>query len=102
MKKWFSKNLGDAMLAGEPLEQLERRFLSMYADADCPNDMAVFMRHESEGRLHCEVKVYFSPASVGVAREIDAELCEKPSPDDLSILAGSEDSWLILFPERGR
>lgn len=102
MRNWFLKNLGDAMLACEPLGHLEKCFLSTYANADSPNEMAVFIRHESEGRLHCEVKVYFSPASVVVAREFDAEPCEKPSLDNLSLLAGSEDSWLVLFPERSR
>ena len=102
MKNWFSKNLGDAMLACEPLGQLEERFLSVYAEAGSPDDMAVFIRHESEGRLHCEVKVYFSPASVVVAREVGAKPCQRPSPDNLGLLAGSGDSWSRLFPERGR
>lgn len=102
MKNWFSKNLGDPMLAGELLGTLEKCFLSSDANADSANEMAVFIRHEAEGRLHCEVKVYFSPASVVVARELDAKPCEKPSLDGLSLLAGSEDAWLILFPERSR
>lgn len=102
MTNWFSKNLGDAMLAHEPLGCLENYLLSTYTKAEMPAQMAVFMRHESEGRLHCEVKVYFSPASVDVARALDAEPCEKPSSDGLSLLAGCEDAWLILFPERSR
>ncbi len=81
MRVWFSKNLGDAILAGGPLDRLEELFSSVYAKADSPKKMAAFIRHESEGRLHCEVKVYFSPASVVVAREVDAEACERPSPD---------------------
>ncbi len=102
MRAWFSKNLGDGMLACEPLGRLEERFLSVYAKADSPKEMAAFMRHESEGRLHCEVKVYFSPASAVVAREVGAEPCARPSPDGLSLLAGSRDSWSALFPERSR
>ncbi len=102
MRAWFSKNLGDAMLAGEPLGDLEEIILSMYADAGSPKEMAAFFRHESAGRLHCEVKVYFSPASSAVAREVEAEPCERPAPDGLGLLAGSEDSWLALFPERRR
>ena len=69
---WFSKNLGDAMLAYESLEYLKKYFLSMYADTNSSKEKALFIRHESEGRLHCEVKVHFSPASVVVARELDA------------------------------
>lgn len=102
MRVWFSKNLGDGMLACEPLGHIEEIFLSVYAKADSPIEMAVFIRHESEGRLHCEVKVYFSPASCVVARAVDAEPCERPSPDGLSLLAGSEDSWLALFPGSSR
>jgi len=102
MRDWFSKNLGDAMLAHESLQQLEELFLAAYVSAGKPGDMAAFMRHESEGRLHCEVKVYLSPNSSAVAREVNAEPCRKPSPDGLSILAGSQESWLSLFPEHSR
>jgi hypothetical protein len=102
MKDWFSKNLGDAMLAGDQQDRIKQIFLSAYLDADSPKEMAAFIRHESEGRLHCEVKIYFSPMSIAVAREVDAEPCEKPSPDGLSMLAGSQDSWMLLFPELTR
>jgi hypothetical protein len=102
MKVWFSKDLGDAMLAGESLRHLEERFLSVYADAGRPKEMAALIRHESEGRLHCVVKVYLSPASFVVAREVDAEPCARPALDGLGLLAGSEESWRTLFPERGR
>jgi len=97
---WFSKNLGDGMLAYEPLDRLEKLFITMYASAGSPREMALFIRHESEGRLHCEVKAYFSPASAVVAKEVDAEPCAKPSPHALSLLAGSEESWSVLFPEQ--
>jgi hypothetical protein len=100
MTGWFSKNLGDAMLAGEPLGQVEVLFRASYAKASSPKDMAVFIRHESEGRLHCEVVAYFSPAAAVVAREVDADPCAKPSPDGLSLLAGAEESWAVLFPDR--
>ncbi len=102
MRNWFLKNLGDAMLAGDQQDRIKQLFLSAYSDADSPKEMAVFFRHESEGRLHCEVKIYFSPMSIAVAREVHAEPCEKPSPDGLSILAGSQESWMVLFPEQTR
>jgi len=101
MRNWFFKNLGDGMLASEPLLHLEEFLLAVYENAGNPKEMAAFIRHES-GALHCEVKVYFSPASVVVAREVDAEPCGRPVPNGLSLLAGSEDSWLALFPERNR
>ena len=102
MRNWFLKNLGDAMLAGDQQERIKQLLLSAYSEADSPKEMAAFIRHESEGRLHCEVKIYFSPMSIAVAREVNAEPCEKPSPDGLSILAGSQDSWVVLFPEQTR
>ena len=99
MSFWFTINLGDAMLAEEPLSRIKELFLAEYVQSNSPKEMAVFIRHESEGRLHCEVKVYFSPASALVAKAVDAVACNKPSPADLGLLAGSEDSWSILFPK---
>jgi hypothetical protein len=100
MNIWFSKNLGDAMLALEPLERVKEFFLSGYAKAGSPKNMAVFIRHESEGRLQCEVVAYFSPASEAVAEAMDADPCSRPSLDGLSLLAGSAESWPLLFPDR--
>lgn len=98
MSVWFTKNLGDAMLAGESLEQIKMFFLSTYERAEEANEMALFFRHESEGHLHCEVKIYFTPASAFVAEAVDATPCNKPSPDGLDLLAGSEAAWSALFP----
>ena len=99
MSCWFSKNLGDGMWAWESIDQLKESFLLEYVRAEKPKEMAVFTRHESEGRLHCELIAYFSPTSVVVAKEFDAEPCVKPIPAGLSLLAGSEDSWSALFPK---
>jgi len=99
MGNWFEINLGDAMLAHDLQDRVEQAFMSAYALADCPQEMAAFIRHESEGQLHCELKVYLSPESVSVAREFNAAPCERPSPGGLSILIGSPESWLILFPD---
>ena len=43
-----------------------------------PSEMAVFTRPESEGRLHCEVVAYFSPAAGEVAKAFDAIPCGRP------------------------
>ena len=100
MRNWFSINLGDAMLACDEQDRIKQLLLSAFANAGGPIEMAAFTRHESEGRLHCEVKIYFSPKSVALARELNAIPCQKPSPDGLSMFAGSQESWLVLFPER--
>jgi hypothetical protein len=96
---WFTKNLGDAMLAGEASSQLEALFLSTCENSGSSGKIAIFMRHESEGRLHCEVKVYFSPDAVALAKAVDADPCARPSRDGLSLLVGAENSWQVLFPD---
>ncbi len=97
MKNWFIKNLGDAMLAYDQQDLIKQLILSAYEDAENPKEMVAFIRHESEGRLHCEVIIYFSPMLASVAKEVNATPCVKPSSDGLSILSGSQDSWLALF-----
>jgi hypothetical protein len=102
MRNWFIKNLSDAMLAYDQQEHIKQLLLTAYADAGRPKDMGAFIRHESEGRLHCEVKIYFSPMLENVAREVGAEPCGKPSVNGLSMFAGPQDSWQELFPELTR
>ena len=99
MGSWRVKNLGDAMLAFDQQASIEERLMSGFAEAGSPTDMAAFIRHESEGRLHCDVKLYFSPKADTLAQEVNALPCPKPSPDGLSLLVGSEDCWRLLFPE---
>jgi hypothetical protein len=94
---WFSKSLGDGMWAWESLDELKELFSSEYIQNGYPKEMAVFTRHESEGRLHCELIAYFSPASIVVAKKVDAKPCVRPIPAGLSLLVGSKDSWLALF-----
>ncbi|KAA3613375.1 MAG: hypothetical protein DWQ05_17960 [Calditrichaeota bacterium] len=97
MNNWYVKNLGDANFADESLDRIKALFLEEYEKADRPNDMAVFFRHESEGRLHCEVKVYFSPKANVLAKNFDALPCSKPSFYGLAILAGSKNALSTLF-----
>lgn len=96
---WYTCNLGDAMLAAEPMEGIRVSFLSASNRSGVAGDMAVFVRHESEGRLHCEVRVYFSPAAVEVAEAFGATACAQPSPQDLGLLAGPDSAWETLFPD---
>ena len=98
---WYCLSLGDGMMAPTPSAEIEERFQESFAAAGKPDDMAVFTRPESEGRLHCEVIAYFSPAASDVANAFDAEPCEKPARAGLGLLAGSDRSWSVLFPDHG-
>ena len=97
MKLWYSLSLGDGMIASMPSAEIEEAFLRVFTAAGSPPEMAVFTRPESEGRLHCEVIAYFSPAAREVAEAFDAEPCEKPARAGLGLLAGSEEAWSALF-----
>ena len=98
---WYSLSLGDGMLAPMPSAEIEEMFQASFSAAGKPDEMAVFTRPESEGRLHCEVIAYFSPAARDVAKVFDAEPCDKPQRAGLGLLAGSEKSWSVLFPNDG-
>lgn len=99
MEIWYSVSLGDGMTSGMVTTEIEESFARAFDAAGSPPGMAVFTRPESEGRLHCEVIAYFSPASRDVAKAFDAEPCERPFRSGLNLLAGREDSWSVLFPE---
>jgi hypothetical protein len=99
METWYSLVLGDGMTSGELSAEVEEAFASAFMVAGRPPSMAVFTRPESEGRLHCEVIAYFSPAARDVANALDAEPCERPVRAGLSLLAGEESSWSVLFAE---
>ncbi len=95
---WHSKNLGDALLASAELARIQALFLAICPNADSSADLAIFIRHESEGRLHCEAVLYFPPAAAVMARAVNATLCGQPSPHDLGVLAGSREALAALFP----
>ncbi len=99
MEPWYSVELGDGIMAAEPTAEIEALFRRAYPAAGSPPEMAVFTRLESEGRLHCEMIAYFSPACAEVARAFHALPCAKPVRGGLGLLAGDERSWRLLFPE---
>ena len=82
------------MFAGEELEHIKSLFLAAYKKAGSPDDMAIYVRHEAEGRLHCEVKLYFTPATHEVAEAMSARYCPPPSHEGLGLLAGSKTALL--------
>ncbi|OGA99708.1 MAG: hypothetical protein A3E79_14175 [Burkholderiales bacterium RIFCSPHIGHO2_12_FULL_61_11] len=99
MHTWFSKQLGDGILAYALKDHIQAIFPPLFAAAARPVDMAVFTRHELEGRLQCEVVAYFSPAAEVIARQMDAQACEKPASAELDLLVGESSCWNVLFPE---
>ena len=99
MHIWYSITLGDGMWAPTLSAQIEEAFLPLFGEAGKPVDMAIFTRYESDGRLHCEVIAYFSPAAHGIAEAFDAEPCDKPSRTGLGLLAGDPNCWIFLFQD---
>ena len=99
MTTWFYKHLGDGMMADEPAEQIRAACEAQLKAGSTPHDFAVFTRAESEGRLHCEVIAYFSPAAAEVAQAFEAKPCVKPVRAGLGLLAGNPQCWVVLFPE---
>lgn len=99
MDQWYSVGLGDGILAVEPSEEIQVLFAQIFEAKGMPPEMAVFTRHESEGRLHCEVVAYFSPAAKEIANIFDAQPCEKPVRAGLGLLAGDERAWSFHFGE---
>ena len=97
MDHWYSVSLGDGIMAAGPSTEIEERFQAASTAAGKPPDIAVFVRSESEGRLHCEVIAYFSPAAVEVARAFDAQPCPKPRRAGLGLLTGDERSWSVML-----
>lgn len=95
---WHCLNLGDAMLADPALERVQERFRAALASG-AGDGMALFMRHESAGQLHCEVKVYFSPAAAELAVKAGASGCRKPVKYGLSLLAGDPGVWAEIEAE---
>ena len=96
MKTWFKKQLGDGILAYNPLAEIKEAF---YTTEYLP-EMAVFTRHNSDGQLHCDVTVYFSPATANLAHVFNAMPCPPPIPENLILLAGDEDSLELLFTKK--
>jgi hypothetical protein len=95
MGDWYSKNLGDAMLAGQTLAEIRTAFLSGNKVTKKGDQVAVFIRHRSES-LHCEAWVYFSPAASEIAKAFNATRCSMPFTEGLDLLTGENDAWSLF------
>jgi hypothetical protein len=96
---WHFLSLGDGMTADESTEEVRGAFEELYKSVKSANDIAVFTRNESAGRLHCEVIAYFSPSASALAKAFDSEPCQRPERSGLELLIGNDQSWANLFPE---
>jgi hypothetical protein len=99
---WHRLSLGDGIVASYFSAEVEESFRKSFLAEGRPSTMAVFTRPESEGRLHCEVVAYFSPAAREVAVAFDARPCTRPERPGLNLLAGEDRCWQELFPESAR
>lgn len=87
MPNWFYKNLGDATLVVPALDRVCALFDHLYADTNS-SSVALYTRHESEGRLHCQLVLYCSPAASELAAALQAVACRAPSLQGLHLLKG--------------
>lgn len=98
MRQWYSKDLGDGMMAYLPLSEIEAEFEPRFRAAGRPDDMAVFKRHELGSELYCNVTAYLSPAAAAVVADAcDAVPCAAPPANDITLVAGNDGCWVALF-----
>ncbi|MEH6387489.1 hypothetical protein [Pseudomonas profundi] len=95
---WHVLNVGDPLLADERLG-LVLNAVSAACLKEEVRDLALFQRLESEGRLHCELKLYFSPGLDETARSFGARPCGVPRVHDLSYVAGSKQAAQRLLSQ---
>lgn len=91
---WYVLNLGDALLAADELDRIKTLFQHEYASA--PGAAAIFIRHESDGQLHCDVKLYFAPDTATLAHALCATPCPPPPGRDLGLFAGDDAARAML------
>lgn len=95
--KWSSRGLGDAQTAFLDCRDIAETGEEFFNAAGRPPAMAVFACNDAEGRLHCEVTVYFSPAAHALGKRYEARTCERPEPAGLDLLAGDPACWDVLW-----
>jgi transcriptional regulator len=95
---WYAASLGDLLTAQDARARIQEEFALIAEAAGRPSDMAVLGRVDSEGRLHCELTVYFPPRLAELARRFDARPCAQPPRAGLELLAGDGRCWTALFP----
>lgn len=85
---WYRLDLGDALVAAPRQHEIEQHVARARSDSVDPEELALYAMWLSEGRLHCELRLYFTPAAATVARACGAVPCAPPDPGALSRIAG--------------
>ena len=83
-------------MAHVELSEIESAVLAAQRDQPEKSGLAVFTRHDSEGRLQCAVTAYFSPAAAALANRFQAVPCRSPVRDGLTLLCGDPEAWILL------
>jgi hypothetical protein len=91
---WYAKVYEDSKEAYSQTTRIQELFRPLFTSLKYPLDMAVYSRYNSTFNT---VTVYFSPATLQLAKVFDAEPCEKPSTEKLRLIAGDSKSTFVLF-----
>ena len=100
MVSWYRCNLGDATLADQALDKIKQSLLEEKNKESGSEDRAVFVRLETQRQLYCATVVYFPPELEALANSFNATPCAQPDINGLTLLTGSERSFLKYFPKK--
>jgi hypothetical protein len=78
------------MLPIQSLSSIQSRCARFFRETNIElTEHLILVRHESNGRLHCELVVYFSPQCARLARQLGASPCLAPNATGANLLIGS-------------
>ena len=93
---WHYLFLGNGADAFLPTTKIQEAFMLAFMAAGGPVEMAIFSK--SSPGAH-DVTLYFSPAATPFAKTIPGVVpCNKPSQENIGLIAGDQRCWDILFP----
>jgi hypothetical protein len=81
MPTWFSKNLGDGVVAYVPTQEIMNAFTPLFSAAGLPMNMALFSGHDERRNII----IYFSPSASKLADIYGAQPYEKPGSGAISL-----------------
>ncbi len=95
MSGWFCKNLGHGEQAYGPITKVHDAFFALSLTGTDSMAVAVFSRDDVGSDTTI---IYFSPEAASLAHIVEAAPCTKPIRQGLSLLAGDDRCWGVLFP----